>query len=67
MDIEDIIEEIKPKYDDFNKDDFVIYCRYMMGFDTVKPDINPKEYYKDLYKEVEMINEEYIMSMMYQK
>ena len=61
MDIEKIVDEIKPKLDDFNKDDFIQYYEYMSGYITTQPDIIVKDYYK------EMINEEHIMSMIYQK
>lgn len=67
MDIEKIIAEIKPKPDDFKKEDFIEYCKYMSGYITTKPNIIVKDYYKDMYKYVEMINEEHMMAMIYQK
>ena len=67
MDIEKFVDQIKPKPDDFNKDDFIQYCEYMSGYITTQPDIIVKDYYKEMYKYIEMINEEHIMSMIYQK
>ena len=67
MDIEKIINEIKPKPDDFKKEDFIEYCKYMSGYITTQPDITVKDYYKQMYKVVEMINEEHMMAMIYQK
>jgi len=67
MDIEKIVDEIKPKPDDFKKDEFILYCEYMMGIIPTEPDIEVKKYYKDMYKYVEMINDEHIMSLIYQK
>jgi hypothetical protein len=67
MNIEQIIDEIKPKPDDFKKEDFIKYCDFMMGNETKQPDITVKDYYKQMYKVVEMINEEQMMAMIYQK
>lgn len=67
MDIEKIIDEIKPKPDDFNKDEFIKYCDFMMGNETKEPDIIVKDYYKEMYKYVEMVNEEQILNIIYQK
>lgn len=65
--MEKIIDEIKPKPDDFKKEDFIEYCKYMSRCTTIQPDIIVKDYYKDMYKYVEMINEEQMMAMIYQK
>jgi hypothetical protein len=62
MDIETIIDQLEPIHE---KDDFTQYCKFMMGFIQDKPDIVIKDYFRDLYKTVEMIYEEQILEKTY--
>lgn len=44
----------------FDRTNFLLYCNYMM-FNTIKsapPDVPVEEYYRSLYKHIEMIYEE---------
>lgn len=68
MGIEEILDRIDTsELVGFNRENFLIYCHYMIFQDGPQPSVVLEDYYRSLYKCIEMLYEEQLQFAYYEQ
>ena len=68
MGIEELLDRVDTSdFVGFNRQNFLIYCNYMMFEEGPQPTVVLEEYYRSLYKFIEMLYEEELQCLHYRQ